>query len=69
MQLRFRIRTRAGRTRSLKVSVPFHKLLLAQDRRGRRIIDIDPAFISAFEARHSAEVLEIRRPARRVRHG
>lgn len=68
MKLRFRIRPRGGSPRMMTVSVPFHSLVLRRFRDGIiRPLDISPTWIAAFEARHSAEVLEIRRPCRRVR--
>lgn len=67
MKLRFRIRPRGEKPRLMTVKVPFHKLVLAVSRGRQRLMDIAPEFIAAFEARHSAEVIEIRRPARRAR--
>lgn len=70
MHLRFRYKPRGQRARSRLVNVPRRHLLLAQriaviDPMKSDVIDISPEFIAAFEARHGAEVLEVRRPFRR----
>ena len=68
MKLRFRIKPRGERPRTLTVNVPFHQMVAVRSRAGHLTpIDVNPAYIAAFEARHSAEVIEIRRPARRAR--
>jgi hypothetical protein len=72
MKLRFQVRQR-GRIghdarRSMTVSVPFHKLTAVRSPRGGLMpLDVAADWIAAFEARHYVEVLEIRRPCRRVR--
>ena len=68
MRLRIRIKPRGAKARTLTWRVPARHLLLARrDRSAPCLLDISPDFIAEFEARHSAEVLEVRRPARRVR--
>lgn len=72
MKLRFKFRPLAVRGKPAKravtitVCVPGRHVLMA-DRNGRRFLrDVSPEFIAAFEARHTAEVLQIRRPYRRA---
>jgi hypothetical protein len=67
MKLRFRIKPRGEAPKSITVSVPFAKMVAVSGTGGLQPLDIAPEFIAAFEARHNAEVLEIRRPARRAR--
>lgn len=71
MKLRFKFRQRGApkgaRPRTVTVKVPGRQMIALMTRRGLMPLEIAPDFIAAFEARHSAEVLEVRRPARRVR--
>lgn len=75
MKLVFRVRPPGKKPRRMTVKVPFHQLVLArvmrfstrQGMKAVRLIDVSPEWIDAFEARHCAEVLEIRLPARRAR--
>lgn len=68
MKLRFRIKQRGQKARTMTWKVPARHLLLERRASGATcVIDISPDFVADFEARHSAEVLEIRRPARRAR--
>lgn len=71
MKMRFRFKPRGAKPRTITVSVPRHATYLCpKERRGRTMIftrEVGAEFIARFEARHSAEVLEIRRPARRAR--
>lgn len=71
MKMRFRFKPRGEKPRTITVSVPRHAICWTPKRLGGSSVvftrEVRAAFIERFEARHSAEVLEIRRPSRRAR--
>lgn len=71
MKMRFRFKPRGQKARTMTVNVPRHATRWKPSGRTAQFLlftrEVLPEFIAAFEARHNAEVLEIRRPARRVR--
>ena len=70
MRMRFRFKPRGKKARTITVKVPRHATGWRPSERSKFLLlehGVLPEFIAAFEARHNAEVLEIRRPARRVR--
>lgn len=71
MKMRFRFKPRGAKPRTLTVKVPGRAIVRTiSGMRGAAMIfarEVEADFIARFEARHSAEVLEIRRPARRAR--
>lgn len=72
MKLRFKLRPKgtgkgAATLRSMLVNVPGRLVLMTIHNGKQMPYDIDPDYLAEFEARHSAIVLAVRRPARRVR--
>ena len=71
MKMRFRFKPRGEKPRTITVNVPgrsVRRTIVGAS--GAALVfarEVEADFIARFEARHSAEVLEIRRPARRAR--